>query len=108
MKFNIDEIIKDMVNASFNVIKNEVPKKQKEVKKIFDEHKKSFEEILEKRITGQYTDSDVQYFLKQREKLLKIKLYGLNIESKINAEKAVNASIDVFNRAIKKVINKIL
>ena len=108
MKFNIDEIIKDMVNASFNVIKDEVPKKQKEVQKIFNEHKKIFKEILKKRITGQYTDSDVQYFLKQRERLLKIKLYGLNIESKKTAQNAVNASIEVFNKALEKAINMII
>ncbi len=75
-----------------DTIKNEVPIKQKEIQTIFNEHKKELEEIAEKIIKGLITDSDAKYLLRQKERLVKIKLLGLNIKSKITAEKAVNAS----------------
>ena len=108
MKFDISKVIKEMGNAAFTIIKNEVPIKQKEIQTIFNEHKKELEEIAEKIIKGLITDSDAKYLLRQKERLVKIKLLGLNIKSKITAEKAVNASIDIFNKAIKKSINTIL
>ena len=91
---NIDDItsVPDSNEVYIDTIKNEVPIKQKEIQTIFNEHKKELEEIAEKIIKGLITDSDAKYLLRQKERLVKIKLLGLNIKSKITAEKAVNAS----------------
>ncbi|QWA11883.1 hypothetical protein GTU79_03575 [Sodalis ligni] len=100
MSFDIDKVLKEMLVAMLNEIHNSDNAIAIEVDQVLDESKEILAQLFLARKNGQLDDSDLQDEIKREGEVVKVQLLTLNIETEVILQKAVNAAIDVFYKAV--------
>jgi len=107
MSFNFNQILDEMIAAIAGVITDEWPKVEACVKKALTEEEAALKEIAEARIAGDIDDADLKSQLEDEKVALEAALLVCQIKTKVMAQKAANAAIDVLNVAIGAAIKAI-
>jgi hypothetical protein len=104
MSFNIDQVLKDMVDAITGTVKDGVDELKVAAKEILDAEKESLKELGEARIRREIDDIVFNREIEREKKVVEAELLTIEIMTKALAQKAVNAAIDVFVGALKAAI----
>jgi len=108
MNFDINEVLADMLVA----IKGTVADNWSDVKSIanqFLQHRKERLELLaELRIKGELSQDKFESRLLDEKLIVEAELNAIAVISKAIAQKAANAAIEIFNKAVKTAIGAVL
>ena len=104
MFFNVENVLKDMVNAINDSVKEDIGDIKEYAESIINNEKESLKELGEARILGQITDDVFEREIKREKKVVKTELLTIQIMTEAATQKAVNAAIDVFISAVKAAI----
>lgn len=105
MNFDINEVIADMASA----IENEVGESWNEVRstanQFLNNRKNRLELLAELTIDGDLNFQQLELRLKHEKLLAEAELHVVAIITKVIAQRAANAAMDVLKAAIKTIIN---
>jgi hypothetical protein len=104
MSFDIDETLDGMVGAVTGLVTGEWSGFEPCVKKALQAQKTAFERIGKLRLDNQITDQDVEEQLGFEKEALEAALIACRVQSKVAAQNAVNAAMDVLGGAIKAAL----
>lgn len=106
--FNTDAVITDMLAA----VQSTVSKHWKEVKssmqQFLNSRKSRFELLAELRISGELSQEHFESRLEDEKLIAEAEMQALEVISKAMAQKAANAAIDIFQKAVGTAIKGIL
>ena len=101
MSINIGELLKDMANAMKDSVKEDIGDIPEYANQILENQKESLEELALARLSGEIDDEVFDREIKREKTVVETELLTIQIMTKVQAQKAVNAAIDVFVQAIK-------
>jgi hypothetical protein len=105
MSFDLNEVIKDMIDA----VKATVQAKWKNVKdpatSYIESRKDRLEFLASARLNNEIDEDFFQKRLKDEKKILESELLSLKIVSTAIAQKAANAALEVLSKAIRTALN---
>ena len=104
MSFDVEATFEDMVAAVSGVLSGEWPELKDCVEKALDDEKEALETIALMRLAGDIDDEDLKSNLDDEKVVLEAALLACKVRAKVVAENAVNAAIDVLNKAIMAAI----
>lgn len=104
MSFDIDKIINDMAQAIRDEVKVNIGDIKEYANKILENEKQSLEELGQARVSGEIDDETFEKELEREKKVVEAELLTIKIMTKALAQKAVNAAIDIFAKAVKLAI----
>lgn len=108
MNFDINNVVDEMLS----VIKGTVTDNWKEVKPVaeqfFQRRKERLELLAELRITGELGQEKFESRLFDEKLIVEAELNAIAVISKAIAQKATNAAIDIFQKAVIKAISTVL
>lgn len=104
MSFDIDQVLKDMAEAVSNAIEEGAGDIKSSAKEILDAEKESLKELGEARLNGEIEQDVFDREIEREKKVVEAELLTIQIMTKALAQKAVNAAIDVFVKAVKAAI----
>ncbi len=104
MKFDIGEVLKDMAVAAKNATKEDVNDMEKYAGQILEEEKDSLQELATARMLNEIDDAVFDREVEREKKVVETQLLTIQIMTKALAQKAVNAALDVFAKAVKTAI----
>ena len=103
MSFDIDQVLKDMADAISDAVKDGAGDIKTSAKEIMDAEKESLKELGEARLRGEIDDIVFDREIEREKKVVEAELLTIKIMTKALAQKAVNAAIDVFVKALKAI-----
>ena len=101
MGFSIGEVLKDMAIAMEDSLREDVGDISEYAKQILENEKESLEELGSARLSGEIDDEVFDREIKREKTVVETELLTIQIMTKAQAQKAVNAAIDVFVQSIK-------
>lgn len=104
MKFDIEAVLKDMAEAVKNATKDDVADAKQYASQILENEKDALAELSAARITCQIDDATFEREVEREKKVVETELLAIQIMTKALTQKAVNAAIDVFVKAVKAAI----
>ena len=104
MSFDIENVLSDMTSAVSGVISGEWKGVKECVEKALKEEKAALSEIAKARLNGEIDDEDVKEQLVDEKVALEAALLVCKVKTKVMAQNAANAAIDVFNKAIEMAL----
>lgn len=108
MKLDVDQVMADMLTAMKNSIKKDGGKTKRLTGELFKNQKERFELYAELRITNEITQEQFESRLEDNKQIMEAELEAAIVISKVATQNAVNAALDVFNKAVKDVISTVL
>ncbi|XBS69316.1 hypothetical protein ABK905_23230 [Acerihabitans sp. KWT182] len=100
MSFDIDQVLKNMLVAALNVIHNSDDAIATNVSQVLYNSKKKLVQLYQARKDGKIDDLDLRGEIEREGAVVKVQLLTLQIETDVILQKAVNAAIDVFYKAV--------
>lgn len=107
MAFEIGSVIKDMLAAAGDVLKDESPKVKQCLKAAIEAEKDALDDIAKARLAKDITAKEMQSQLADEKAALKAALLVCQVKSKIAVQKAANAAANVFANAVKVALKAI-
>ncbi len=104
MSFNIEEVLKDMVDAISDSVKEDAGDIKSYAKEILENKKESLQELGEARINNEIDDTVFDREIEREKQVVEAELITIEIMTQALAQKAINAAIDVFVKAVKVAI----
>jgi len=104
MSFDIDRVLKDMIEAISEHAQEDAPEIKASIRQILDNEWESLKELGEARLRNEIDDTVFDRELERERKVVEAELLTIEIMTKALAQKAVNAAIDVFINAVKAAI----
>lgn len=104
MSFNIDRVLEDMLNAVKESAQYDISQIDGYLKEILENEKAMLATLAEQRIRGEITEEEFKSELKDEEDTLKAEMKALEVMTLRATQKAVNAAIDIFVKAVKEAI----
>lgn len=104
MGFDINVVVKDMAEAINNAVKHDCGDIQQYATQILFNEKKSLEELGLARVSGEINDEVFNREIEREKKVVEAELLTIKIMTKALAQKAINAALDVFTKAVKAAI----
>jgi hypothetical protein len=104
MSFDINKVINDMAQAIRDEVKVNIGDIKEYANKILENEKQSLEELGQARVSGEIDDETFEKELEREKKVVEAELLTIKIMTKALAQKAVNAAIDIFAKAVKLAI----
>ena len=101
MSLNIGEVLKDMADAMKDSVREDVGDISEYAKQILENKKESLEELGAARLSGEIDDEIFDREINREKTVVETELLTIQIMTKAQAQKAVNAAIDVFVQAVK-------
>lgn len=101
---DIEAILKQMVAAANEAVKDDVGEITDYAKQIVENEKESLEELARARIRGDIDDAVFDHELEREKQVVKAELLAVQIMTEAAAQKAVNAALDTFKNAVKALI----
>ncbi|ALP53336.1 hypothetical protein Tel_09315 [Candidatus Tenderia electrophaga] len=101
---DIEKILRDMAQAANNAVKDDVGEITEYAKQIIDNEKQSLEELGKARLRGEIDDAIFDSEVERQKKVVEVEMLTIQIMTKAAAQKAVNAALDTFKRAIKALV----
>ena len=104
MGFDINTVLKDMSDAIQGILKAQVGEIKEYGKEVLENEKASLQELAEARIKGDIDDAVFEQELAREMKVIEAELLTAKIMTKVAAQKATNAAIDILTKAVKAAI----
>lgn len=104
MAFDIGAVLKDMLTAAGDVLKDEAPKIKQCLKAAIEAEKDALDDIAKARLAKEITAKEMQSQLRDEKDALKAALLVCQVKSKVAAQKAANAAAAVFEGAVKAAL----
>jgi hypothetical protein len=105
--FDIGEVLKEMIAAAGKVIGAEAPKVKDCVKAAIKDEKDALRSIARARLAKKIDDDGVKEHIAEEKEALKVALLVCQIQGKVATQKAINAALRVFNKALKAAVDAI-
>jgi hypothetical protein len=107
MAFDIEKVLKEMASAASKVLSKDGAAVGNCVKSAIKDEEDALKAIAEARLAGEITDDDVEEHLDGEKDALKAALLACQVKAKATAQKAINAALEVFNKALKAALKAI-
>ena len=104
MAFDIGTVLRDMLSAAGDVLKDEAPKVKQCLKAAVEAEKDALEAIAKARIAKEISAKEMQSQLADEKDALKAALLVCQVKTKVAAQKAANAAAAVFATAVKSAL----
>ncbi len=104
MSFNIEQVLKDMAAAISDTVKESGSDIKEFSEEIINNEKESLKELVEARLRNEIDETVFNREIEREKKVVEAELLTIEIMTKALAQKAVNAAIDVFVKAVKAAI----
>jgi hypothetical protein len=108
MGFDINSILGDMAGAIKNVVKQDAGDIKQYANQTLEKEKDSLEKLGLARLAGEIDDEIFTREIEREKKVVEVDLLTIQIMTKVLAQKAANAAIDVFAKAVKTAIDAAL
>lgn len=105
MNFDINEVLSDMLTAIKLSVKEDWPIVKETANDYFQGRKERFDLLTSLRLTDQISQFFFELRLKDEKDVLESELHSIAILSKVAAQNAANAAIDVISKAVKIALN---
>jgi FixJ family two-component response regulator len=100
MSIDFDKLFHDMLEAAKNSLKDDWDLLTDDAKNEFEELANRGRNIARKLLEGEITKEEAETLLAIQENTIKIKLQKFEVSLKVACEKAINAALDVFWKAV--------
>jgi hypothetical protein len=100
MNFNINEVIADMANAIKTTVSEDWNSVKEDVSSFLTDRKSRLELLADMRIKNEIGQGFFEKRLKDEKDMIASELHSLTLISKVVAQNAANAAIDVLTKAI--------
>jgi hypothetical protein len=104
MSFNIETVLKDMGVAAKKTLEKDLGEIEDFSKEILEEEEESLELIAKERVAGRWSEEKFNRELGREKKVIEAELLTIEIMTKAAAQRAVNAAIEVFVKAVKAAL----
>jgi len=104
MSFDIGAVLKDMGAAAKKTLEKDLGDIGDFWKEILEDEKESLELIGQERVAGRWNEEKFNKELAREKKVIEAELLTIEIMTKAAAQRAVNAVIDVFVKAVKATL----
>jgi len=104
MSFEIEQVIKDMTVAINGAVKESGGDITSAAQDILEVQKESLKELVEAKLRGEIDQEIFDREIEREKKVVEAELLTIQIMTKALAQKAVNAAIEVFEKAVKAAI----
>ncbi len=104
MIIDIDETLKQMVSTLEEALGDGWKKVSGPTKDMLHRQRERFEMLSQMRTEGLLTEEEFQYRLEEQKKILEANMEAIKLRGKTLAQKAANAAIEVFEKAVHSVI----
>ena len=104
MSFDIDAVLKNMSAAAQKSLEKDLPEIEDFGQEILEEEKESLEMMAKERIAGRWNQAKFDKELEREQKVIQVEMLTIDIMTKAAAQRAVNAAIDVFTKAVKAAL----
>ena len=108
MNFDISKVFADMLSAVTGTVGENCEEIKTVTKQFLQQNKERLELIAELRITGELPQDKFESRLNDQKLILEAQFQAITVISKAIAQKAANAAIDVFTKAVKAAVSAIL
>jgi uncharacterized protein YktB (UPF0637 family) len=105
MKLDVNQVIGDMFAAMKNSIQKDGGKAKRLTDELLQNQKERLELYAELRINNEITQEQFESRLEDNKQIMKAELQAAIVISKVAAQNATNAAIEVFNKAVKSAIS---
>ena len=105
MSFDIDAVVKDMSAAAKQSLAGDLGEIEDFGQDILEEEKESLETMANERVAGRWTQAKFDSELEREKKVIQVEMLTIDIMTKAAAQRAVNAAIDVFAKAVKAALS---
>ena len=104
MSFNIEQVLQNMAAAISHTVKESGSDIKELSEEIINNEKESLKELVEARLRNEIDETVFNREIEREKKVVEAELLTIEIMTKALAQKAVNAAIDVFVKAVKAAI----
>lgn len=104
MNFNMSEVLTDMKNAAVNVVKDDIKIIPYYLEHLFENQKEDLEILADAKINRKISDEEFQHELEREKEVVETEMLTLKIIAKADAQKAINAAADIFQKAVETAI----
>jgi tRNA A-37 threonylcarbamoyl transferase component Bud32 len=104
MSFDIRAVVKDMGAAMKETLEEDLGELEDFGKEILENEKESLEAIGKERVAGRWSKEKFDKELEREKKVIEVGLLTIQIMTKAAAQRAVNAAIEVFVKAVKAAL----
>ncbi len=104
MSFDVNAVLKDMGAAMKETLQKDLGDIEDFGQDILDEEKESLELMGKERVAGRWSKEKFDKELAREKKVIQVELLTIEIMTKAAAQRAVNAAIDVFVKAVKAAL----
>ncbi len=107
MSFNIEQTLKDMLNAAKGVFAEEWPMIKDDMKRVLEDEKNALWDIAEARLRGEINDEELEEQLKDEKEAFQAGLSMVRASTKATIQRAIDAVSKVFWSAVKAAVSAI-
>ncbi len=107
MSFDINAVIKDMAEAVNNAVKHDCGDIQEYATQIMFNEKRALEDLGLARVLKQIDDETFDREIEREKQVVEAELLTISIMTKALAQRAINAALDVFTKAVRAAITVI-
>ena len=100
MKFDFESTVKSMLSAVKNSAGEDIKEVQETARQFFEMNKARLGKLAQYRLTGKIDQADFESRMEDEKKMLEAQFNTLSIITKVMAQNAANAAIDVLNTAV--------
>lgn len=104
MDFDINEVVAQMIAAIKGEIKDDWKVVKSTVNSFLQSKKDRLELLASLRLANQINEKDFNQRLKNEELILESELHAIAVITKVTAQNAANAAIDVLSNAVSKAL----
>ncbi|MFP3873832.1 MAG: hypothetical protein ACLFQT_04240 [Thiohalophilus sp.] len=101
---DIDALLKEMVAAANEAVKDDVGEIGDYARQIVDNEKSSLEELGKARIKGDIDEATFDREVEREKQVVKAELLAIQIMTEAAAQKAVNAAMESFKNTVRSLI----
>jgi hypothetical protein len=101
MSFDINTVLGDMVDSVKGIVADDAGKIGGYAKTIMENEKESLEELAKARLFGEISEDELKEEIEREKMVVEAELLTLEIMTKATAQRAVNAAMEIFVKAIK-------
>lgn len=105
MDFDIEKTIKNMVSAARGTVGEDIMEVKETALQFLEMNKARYSKLVQYRIAGKIDQDDFESRLEDEKKMLEAQFNTLTIITKVMAQNAANAAMDVLNKAVQAAIS---
>ncbi|MBU1368415.1 MAG: hypothetical protein KJ578_13755 [Bacteroidetes bacterium] len=108
MKFDTEQVFKDMLAAISGALKQDAPNARKTIDEFLKRRKRRLETVINFRLQNQISEAEFSSRLQDEKLMLEAEMEAMKAVSKAMAQKAANAAIEVLEKAVRLAVGGLL